>query len=285
MKISGTTKVCALIGDPVKHSLSPVIHNAAFEKLNLNFVYVAFKVVEDELKNAIKAMKSLGVHGLNVTMPLKRSVMEYLDEVDSTARSIMAVNTILNDDGKMVGYNTDGIGALRALKEKGININGIKIVILGAGNAGKAIAFYLAKEAQEIKILNRTLWKAEELAENLRSQSKKKVTAKTLSVECMKKELRDADLLINTTSVGMYPDVDESLVDPKWLRNDLGVMDIIYHPLVTKLVKDARSTGAKVVTGTDMLLFQGAASFEVWTNQAAPIESMKSAVENELFRG
>jgi len=284
MRISGTTKVYALIGDPVEHSLSPIMHNAAFEHLNLDFVYVAFRIKKSELKNAIVVMKSLGVHGLNVTMPHKKAVMEYLDEVDPTARFIDAVNTILNDGGRLVGYNTDGIGALKALKKNGISLKGKKLVLLGAGGAGKAIAFHAAQEVEELKILNRTPQKAEELAESLRRGPNRKVTAGGLSSELMKEELSDADVLINASSVGMHPDVDASLVDPNWLRPDFCVMDIVYKPVVTKLARDAKISGAKVVSGIDMLVYQGAASFEIWVNRPAPVEAMKSAIANELSR-
>ncbi|MDH5624395.1 MAG: shikimate dehydrogenase [Candidatus Bathyarchaeota archaeon] len=282
MKISGKTRVCGIIGDPVEHSLSPVMHNAAFEELNLDFVYVAFRVRREELGEAIIGARSLNLHGLNVTMPHKNAAMKYLDEIDSTARSIGAVNTILNKEGRLIGYNTDGIGALKALKENGITPKGKKLLLLGAGGAGKAIAFHAAQEAEELVILNRTPQKAKKLAEALRKESNKKINGNAFSTEIMKQELRDADILVNATSVGMHPDVNQSLVSPSLLKPDLCVMDIIYNPLETKLAKDAKAVGAKVVPGIEMLAYQGAASFKIWTNHPAPVKVMKQTALNKL---
>jgi len=282
MKISGKTRVCGIIGDPVEHSLSPVMHNAAFEELNLDIVYVAFRVRREELREAIIGARSLDLHGLNVTMPHKKAVMRYLDEIDSTTMSVGAVNTILNDEVRLVGYNTDGVGALKALKETGITTKGKKLLLLGAGGAGKAIAFHAAQEVEELVILNRTPQKAKKLAEVLRKDFNKKIDGNKLSTEIIEEELRDTDILVNATSVGMHPKVDQSLVPPNLLRPDLCVMEIVYSPLETKLVKDAKAIGAKVVSGIEMLVYQGAASFEIWTNHKAPVKAMKQAVLNKL---
>lgn len=282
MKISGKTRVCGVIGDPVEHSLSPSMHNAAFKELNLDFVYVAFRVRMEELKKAVAGARSLDIHGLNVTMPHKNAIVGYLDEIDSTARSIGAVNTILNNEGKLIGYNTDGVGALRALKEKGITPNGKRILILGAGGAGKAIAFCVAQEAEELLILNRTPQKAKKLADVLHREFNKKIIGKDYSIKIIGKELRNTDILVNATSVGMHPNVNQSLVPPNSLRTDLYVMDIVYNPLDTKLIQDAKAASAKVISGIEMLLHQGAASFEIWTNIQAPIKVMKQAVLNKL---
>jgi len=282
MEISGKTRVCGIIGDPVEHSLSPAMHNAAFQKLKLDFVYVAFRVRKDKLREAIVGAKSLDVRGLNVTMPHKNAVMKHLDEIDPMARSIGAVNTILNDKGKLIGYNTDGIGALKALKENDISLNGKKLLLLGAGGAGKAIAFHAAQEVQELKILNRTTSKAKDLAKVLRKKFGKKIDGNTLSATTIKKELADADIVVNATSVGMHPKDDQSPIVPSWLRLNLCVMDIVYNPIETKLVKDAKSLGAKVVSGVEMLVYQGAASFEIWTNRPAPVKVMKQAILDKL---
>jgi len=282
MKISGETRVCAVIGDPVEHSLSPVMHNAAFEELKLDFVYVAFRVRRKELREALNGARSLDILGLNVTMPHKNAVMKYLDETDSTARSIGAVNTILNHQGKLIGYDTDGIGALKALKENDITPKGKKLLLLGAGGAGKAIAFHAAQEVEELVILNRTPQKAKKLAESLRKEFNKKINGNALSTEIIEEELKDADILVNATSVGMHPNIDQSLVPPNLLRPNLCVMDIVYNPIETKLAKDAKAVGAKVVSGIEMLVYQGAASFEIWINHSAPVTVMKQAVLNKL---
>jgi shikimate dehydrogenase len=282
MEISGKTRICAIIGDPVEHSLSPAMHNAAFRELKLNLVYVAFTVTKNELKEAISGAKTLGFRGLNVTMPHKNAVMKYLDETDSMAKSIGAVNTVLNDGGRLVGFNTDGVGAMSALKENGVSLDGRKLLLLGAGGAAKAIAFQAAQEVEELVVLNRTSEKAEKLAEALCRKFGKKVRGGAFSSEFLKEEIKDADILVNATSVGMHPDVNRSPVPRTLLRPSLCVMDIIYCPLETKLVMDAKAEGAKIVSGLEMLIYQGAASFEIWTNQSAPVEVMKKAVLNKL---
>jgi len=282
MKISGKTRVCAIIGDPVEHSLSPVMHNAAFKELGLNLVYVAFTVTTKELKTAISSARSLGLRGLNVTMPHKNAVMNYLDEVDATAKSIGAVNTILNNQGKLIGYNTDGNGAMIALQENGVYPEKKKMLLLGAGGAAKAIAYQAAQDVDELVILNRTPAKAKELAEVLQKNFGKKVKDETLSSAVLENELETTDILVNATSVGMHPDVNISPVPSNLLKRDLCVMDIIYNPLETRLVMDAKAVGAKVVSGVDMLIYQGAVAFEVWTNCPAPVDVMRKAALSEL---
>jgi len=281
MTVNGKTRVCAIIGDPVEHSLSPVMHNAAFKELGLNLVYVAFTVTSTELKDAVLGAKSLGLRGLNVTMPHKNAVMSHLDAVDSTAKSIGAVNTVLNNQGKLIGYNTDGSGAMIALQENGVDLEEKKLVLLGAGGAAKAIAYQAAQDVEELVILNRTPEKAKKLAEALKSFGAK-VKGGTLSSEVLKQELPTTDILVNATSVGMHPDVDSSPVPSDLLHSNLSVMDIIYNPLETRLLKDAKSAGAKVGSGIEMLLYQGAVAFEIWTNCPAPVEVMREAALNEL---
>lgn len=285
MLSSGKTKVCALIGDPVEHSLSPVIHNAAFQNLGFNFIYVAFAVSKGELKDAVVGARSLGFHGLNVTMPYKKAVMKYLDKVDLTAKSIGAVNTILNCNGKLVGYNTDGQGAMSAFQENGIYIEEKKMTLLGAGGAAKAIAYEAAQVVKELVVLNRTSAKAQQLAKALRLELGANVKGRNLSPALLNEELNDTDILVNATSVGMEPKLDSSPVPSDLLRSDMVVMDIIYNPLETKLLKDAKSVGAKVVSGIEMLVYQGAAAFQIWTNCPAPVRIMKNAVLLKLQEG
>ncbi|MGB9959256.1 MAG: shikimate dehydrogenase [Candidatus Bathyarchaeales archaeon] len=285
MELSGKTRVCCVIGDPIGHTLSPLIHNAAFKYLKLDFVYVAFRVRREELENAVKGMRSLGVHGFNVTMPHKNAITKYLDELDSTAKFIGSVNTVLNENGKLLGFNTDGVGALKALKENHVRLNGEKLLLLGAGGAAQAIAFQLASEVKELAILNRDGEKAKHLANALREKFGKKVVGKTLSAPSVKEELKDAGILVNATSVGMHPNTEQSLVNRGWLRPDMAVMDIVYNPVETKLIKDAKAVGAKVVYGTEMLVFQGAASFEIWCKRPAPIEIMRKIILKSVHGG
>jgi shikimate dehydrogenase len=284
MAFSGKTRVYGVIGDPIEHSLSPVIQNAAFAALGLKSVFLAFRVKPTEVGNAVSGMRALGIHGLNVTMPHKTTVIPHLDEVDKTARFLNAVNTIHNKNGKLWGFNTDGIGALKALRENGVDPKGKKVLLLGAGGASRAIAYTVAHEADELVILNRTVKPAKELARQLRQLLPKKISAEALSPEAIEDNLMDSEVLINATSIGMKPNVNETPVNPKWLRTNLAVMDIVYNPLETKLAKIAKEAGAKVVSGVEMLIYQGAASFEIWTGKSAPIQVMRKTVLDRLQR-
>lgn len=285
MIVSGRTQVCGVIGDPITHTLSPTIHNAAFNHLKLDFTYLAFKVKAVDLEYAIHGMRGLGLRGLNVTMPHKIAVTRYLDEADSTVKFLCSANTLLNDDGKLSGFNTDGVGALQALRENGANPAGKTVLLLGAGGAAKAIAYSLAQEAEVLCILNRGPEKAAVLADTLNRVFKKQVVGNILSPSTIKANLQNADVLINATSVGMHPSANTSLVAPHLLKPELTVMDVVYNPVETKLLKDARKAGAKVVSGVEMLLHQGAASFKIWTGHEAPIEVMRTAALNELGKG
>jgi shikimate dehydrogenase len=282
-KISGKTAVYGVIGDPVEHSLSPVIHNAAFGSLKMDSIFVAFKVEASCVEIALRSMRGLNIQGLNVTMPHKSTVITYLDELDEKSALLESVNTILNDKGKLRGFSTDGSGAHRALEENGIGLAGKRMVLLGTGGAGKAIAFALSKEVGEIVLLNRTPEKACKLAEILHSKFQKKVSVDSLSPEAMAKALQKADLLVNATSVGMYPREGNSLVRREWLKPSMVVMDIVYNPVETKLARDARLVGAKVISGLEMLIYQGAESFEVWTGIPAPISVMRQAALSSLI--
>ncbi|MCS7114674.1 MAG: shikimate dehydrogenase [Nitrososphaerota archaeon] len=284
MGISGKTKVCAVIGDPIEHSLSPTIHNAAFQHLNLDFVYVAFQVKKEELSKAVRGIRSLNIHGLNVTMPHKTAIMKYLDDVDATAKAIGSVNTILNADGKLIGFNTDGIGALNALKNNQVELRGKRLLLLGAGGAAKAIAYQLAHEIEELRILNRTEEKAKKLAKFLQGKFNKNIVGEVLSPTILKERLKEADILINATSVGMHPRPDQTLIEREWLKPSLTVMDIVYDPPETRLLRDAKAVGAKVVNGVEMLLYQGAASFEIWCCRPAPLNVMREAIAKNLGR-
>ena len=282
MDISGKTRVCGVIGDPIEHTLSPIMHNAAFNALKLDYSFLAFKVKPVELENAANGMRALNIRGLNVTMPHKSAILEFLDRVDLSAQIINSVNTVLNKESKLFGFNTDGVGALKALRENGVALKGRKVLLLGAGGAARAIAYTMAKEADELAVLNRTLKPAQDLAKLLEKLANKKIFAGSLSPKEIQQNLQDSDILINATSIGMKPKAEESVLTPKLLRPNLAVMDIVYNPIETKLVKEAQAAGAKVVSGVEMLIHQGAASFEIWTGKPAPIEVMRQAALNHL---
>jgi shikimate dehydrogenase len=282
--VSGKTKVYGVIGDPIEHSLSPVMHNAAFRAQKLDCTFVAFKVAPAEIANAVSGMRALGIQGLSVTMPHKKAVISYLDEVDETARFLNAVNTVHNRNGTLFGFNTDGTGALRALQENGVSVKGKKVLLLGTGGAGRAIAYAIAKEASELVILNRTAKPAMELASFLKKAFKAQVSGDPLLPITIKNALAYADILINATSVGMKPEDDLTPVPWELLKPRLAVMDIVYNPIETQLVKDAKAAGANVVSGVEMLIYQGAASFEIWTGKTAPISVMRKAALDHLRR-
>jgi shikimate dehydrogenase len=282
MVVSGKTRVYGVIGDPIEHTLSPVMHNAAFEALKLDCAFLAFKVKPAEVGNAIIGMRGLNIQGLNVTMPHKEAVIKHLDEIDPTARFLNATNTIQNKNGKLLGFNTDGVGALKALRANQIEPKDKKILLLGAGGAARAIAYSLSKEVGELVILNRTPKPAEELANLLKQVSNKKITVGVLSSETIETNLADTNVLINATSIGMKPNADQTPIKAEWLRRNLAVMDIVYNPVETKLVKNAKAAKASVVSGVEMLIYQGAASFEIWTSCKAPVEVMRKAALNHL---
>ena len=284
MVISGKTIVCGVIGDPIEHSLSPVMHNAAFEALMLDFAYLAFKVTPAELGKAIAGVRALGLHGLNVTMPHKNTVIKYLDEIEETARFLNAVNTIYCKNGKLFGYNTDGVGALKALRNNGADPKDKNVLLLGAGGAASSIAYALAQEADKLTILNRTNKPAIELADTLTKSLGKKIVAGLMSADIIRESLDHANILVNATSVGMKPADNQTPVPKELLKDSLTVMDIIYNPVETKLAKDAKAAGARVVSGVEMLVYQGAESFGIWTGRKAPIEVMRKAALNQLLK-
>ena len=275
--ISGKTKVCGVIGDPIEHTMSPVMHNTAFRELGLDYVYLAFRVKGEELAQAIEGMRALGISGLNVTIPHKVAVIPFLDELDPLARKIGAVNTIVNDAGFLRGYNTDASGFLRALRDRGFEPGGKQVAMLGAGGASRAISFVLAESGANLVILNR--WQeldwAEELARQINDTFKKEVKALESDEANLEAALDRADIVVNATSVGMSPHIDESPVPARLLRPDLAVFDIVYNPLKTRLATEAARAGAETVMGLDMLVWQGALSFEMWTGKEAPVELMK----------
>ena len=273
--ISGKTKVCGIIGDPIEHTMSPVMHNAAFRKLGLDYVYLAFQVCQEELDKAVAGVRALNIRGLNVTIPHKVAIIPFLDKLDPLAEKIGAINTIVNESGVLTGYNTDATGFLQALLERGIKPRGKKAIILGAGGAARAISFILAERGASMVILNRHLARAEDLARRIAQFSPEEVKTLALNKENLKAALANADIMINTTSAGMVPGVDETPVPAQLLTKGLIVFDIVYNPVKTRLLKEAEAVGAQTINGLDMLVWQGALAFEKWTGRRAPLEVMK----------
>lgn len=273
-------KVYGIIGKPLEHSLSPVMHNAAFQHLDLDCVYLAFEVDLDKIDDALSGAKALGIQGLNVTIPLKERVVGHV-ELDPLARRIGAVNTI--DLVRNKGYNTDGIGAMKALEDDGISIKDKRILILGAGGAARAVAFSFGNDASTVILANRTESRAVALSRDLIPWCSSEILSVALNeVESL---LGDADILINATPVGMHPDRGSAILSAGSMHSDLVVFDIVYNPMDTKFLQEAKKVGAETVDGVKMLVYQGAESFRIFTGREAPVELMESVVREALSRG
>ncbi|MEA1869256.1 MAG: shikimate dehydrogenase [Euryarchaeota archaeon] len=276
-------KVYAVLGDPISHSMSPAMHNAAFGALGMPCIYHAFRVRPSYLKDAIYGAKALGFGGLNLTIPLKEEALKYV-EPDPIAARIGAVNTIDFADG-ITGYNTDGIGAMRALEDAGVHARGRNVLIIGAGGAARAIAFQFGYSGGDIVIANRTKERADRLARDVRSglsELGKTPSIESIELGAIPGKIADADILINATSVGMHPDVDATPVPAGLLRPGLAVFDIVYNPRRTRLLLEAEQKGATIVEGVRMLVHQGAEAFSIWTGRKPPVDVMVEAVVREL---
>lgn len=278
MKIDARMRVCAVIGNPVEHSLSPILHNSAFEKEGLPICYVAFRV--EDLAAAMAGVRGFNLLGLSVTIPHKVEVLAYLDEVEDTARQIGSVNTVLNRDGKLIGFNSDGMGALRAIEEARIDLAGRRIAILGSGGAARAIAFSIGKAAglEEMVLFGVEREQCRRLAEDLQKVLAFPVRWFDQSQANLARYLRDADGIVHCTPVGMNPHPDASLVSKDLLRAEQFVFDIVYTPMKTRLLRDAESVGCRIVPGVEMFLYQAVFQFECWTGRKAPLALMRQVV-------
>jgi shikimate dehydrogenase len=283
MEIDATTQFCGVIGNPVEHSLSPAIHNAAFQKLGLNFVYLAWKV--EAIGDAVKGLRALGnFRGASVTIPHKVAVLPCLDEVEAMARHIGAINTIVAQNGKLLGTNTDATGALRALKEGNAPLSGEPVVILGSGGAARAIAFALATEAgiRRIHLLGIDDQERRGLASDLMQKTAVHVADAFLEEQSLKTALAESRVLIHCTPIGMSPKTGMSCVPTHLLHPGLTVMDIVYNPRDTQLLLDAKAAGCRTISGLEMFLYQAAAQFERWTGQSAPTHVKRAVLESRL---
>lgn len=279
-KLDSHTMMYGVLGDPIRHSKSPVMMNRAFEVSGLNHAYTAFHVLPGTLKDAVAGIRALGLGGANVTIPHKVEVMNYLDEIDEAARTIGAVNTIVNRSGKLIGYNTDGIGYVRSLKEEtGLKLEGSKVVMIGAGGAARGVAYALAKEGTaHLYIANRSKDKAEQLAASLQDVC----PASGHGLDELGALSEEAKLIVNNTPVGMHPDIDETPISEQYLHEGLVCSDLIYNPLETRFLREARGRGAAVHSGLGMFIYQGAYAFEYWTRLQAPVQAMREAVIQAL---
>lgn len=269
MKLSGKTTITGIFGYPVEHTLSPAMHNAAFEHLSLDYCYVPFSVRPEFLGNAVTAIRALNLRGVNVTVPHKEKIMSFLDKVDKEASFIGAVNTILNSDGALTGYNTDGRGFIGALSEAEISTARKTIMILGAGGASKSISYYLSEKAAKLLIFDIDKDKAVRLAKDLGSIRSNVEYTDSIS------DLNGIDILINATPLGLK-DADLSPVPVSLITQDMIVCDLIYRD--TPLLTAAAAKGCKTMNGIGMLLHQGVLAFEIWTGIPPPVDIMRNAI-------
>jgi len=271
MNINGRTKITGIFGYPIEHTLSPAMHNAAFEDLNLNYCYVPFLVHPDLLEKAVLAIKAMNICGLNITIPHKEKVMPFLDEVNEEASFIGAVNTIVNSDSKLTGYNTDGRGFMQSLSENGISTEGKEIVIIGAGGASRAISYYLSQKAKALYLYDIDKGKVDKLADDLRKIRKNVSIAEDIS------NIDRFDVIINATPLGLKKE-DPLPFNTSRLKKEQIVCDLIYKK--TRLFEQAEEKGCIALDGLGMLLWQGIFAFELWTGKKPPVETMRNALMN-----
>lgn len=281
-RIQGTTTLLGLLGYPTKHSKSPHMHNTSFETLGLDYVYLAFDIEEGHIKEAFDSLKMLNSKGGNITMPHKNKAVEYLDEISPDAKIIGSVNTIKIDENKKItGFNTDGRGFVKALEENEVDFKGKKIVIAGAGGAAKAVAIQLAFDgAGEIVIFNRTLSSAAEITCNINKNIPScGARALDMNEQRLVEEIQDATILINCTSLGMKSTIDQAIISrADQLPKEIYVVDIIYEPEQTKLLKLAEEAGCGYMNGLMMMLWQGALAFNIWTGKDMPVDLIKKEI-------
>lgn len=289
-RLSGHTLLISLIATPIRHSLSPKMHNAAYEKLGLDYAYLAFEVGQEELADAVQGIRALGIRGSNVSMPNKQAIIPYLDELSPEAELVGAVNTVVNKDGKgyLVGHCTDGTGAVRALAAEGVDIKDQIITLAGAGGAGTAIAIQLGLDgAKEIRIFNRKdefYGTALTTADKLNQRTNCQTTVQDLAdTDAFYQSISESSIFINATGVGMKPLEGQKLIhDPAVIRPDLVVFDVIYSPAETELLRFAKEHGAKkVLNGLGMMLYQGAEAFKLHTGHEMPVEDIRQLLFEE----
>lgn len=281
MEITGKTTLTALLGSPVAHSISPMMHNESFRLLGLDYAYLAFDVGKERLEEVVNAFRIMNVRGFNLTMPDKVKMCSLCDELSEAAQMIGAVNTVVNENGRLIGHNTDGIGYMQALRDAGHSIAGGKMTLLGAGGAATAVCVQAALDGvREISIFNRkspTFTRAEQLAERITKQTSCKAAVYDIDDHAkLKEEIYSSDILTNGTSLGMAPNEESCPIpDETFVREGLIVSDLIYNPRQTKLLTYGKNRGAKTCNGLYMLLYQGAEAFRLWTGQDMPVAEIK----------
>ncbi len=285
-KFNHSTNVVGVIGHPIKHSYSPLMHNISFEMLNLNYIYLPFDVTLTNLKTALKGMVALGIKGVNVTLPLKEKIGQYLNEVSDEASVVGSVNTIVNEGGELHGYNTDVHGILETLLPFKDEIDDNTVTVIGSGGASRSVLYTLIKEfkPEKINLINRTKDKAESLKDYF---STKMLYESIYAYELLPPDLVDlfskSKMIINSTSIGMFPDVDDSPTEiAESFHKDQVVFDLVYNPQKTKLLKLAEEQGAIAVNGLKMFVEQGAKAFELWTDEEMPKDKVYKTIQSYM---
>lgn len=280
-RISGKTAIYGIIGDPVEHSMSPIIQNVALREMCIDAIYVPFHVKKSDLKRAVEGLVATRIRGFNVTTPHKVSIIRYLNSLDRNAEDIQSVNTVINRNGVLEGFNTDGIGALKAIKIK--RLHNASVLLFGAGGAARAIAHAYAPEVIALRIVNRTLSKGKKLERSIRKKFKRniKIEAVSLDDKRIAEYVRSADVIVNASLMGMN-DKNKLPVKANWFQSRQVVFDIVYNPVETEFLRLAKSAGAGTVNGLEMLLNQGCCSFKLWTGLDAPISAMRRVMIDQL---
>lgn len=284
MTIDAYTQVCAVLGNPVRHSMSPLIHNAAIEATGVNFSYVAFEV--ENIEQAMEGMRGLGIRGMSITIPHKVTAMELVDELDPIAASIGCINTVVNNDGVLKGYNTDGTGALRAITASGVKLSGTEVTLLGTGGSARAIACTLAARGDltRLHILGVVPEERDALTRHVAQQTSAQIIPYELTPENLAKAMENSQTLIHCTPVGMYPHVDESLVPKEMLSSTLVVFDVVYNPMETRLIREAKENRCRVIYGVEMFIYQAVEQFELFTEQPAPESVMRKVILDKMSK-
>ncbi len=281
--ISPTTRVCAVIGNPIEHSLSPAIHNAAYRHLGLDFVYVAHRV--EDVKNALAGMRAFdNFRGLSVTIPHKIEVMKYVDEIAVVDRAIGSINTVVHEKNRLIGLGTDGPGALKALVDAGVQLDGKAVLMIGAGGVARAIAFTLAmhRKLRELIIMDIDQTICRGLTADLTAGTDAVVKSESMTEGNLAGAMATADVIVHCTPIGMHPKVDASLIPVKMFRPGQVVFDAVYTPLETKLLRDAKSCGLTIISGVEMFINQAVLQFEQFTSGDAPVAVMRRVVMEHL---
>ncbi len=283
MHVDGSTTLVGVFGAPIKHTASPAMHNAAFEALKMNWAYLAFHVDPQSLRAALQGARDMGLAGLNLTVPHKILALECVDEIDPEANKLGAVNTVAIEKGKLRGFNTDGYGFLKAIKEEfNLSLRGKRVLVLGAGGAGRGIAVKCALDgAARVIVANRTLAKIEPIAREIRN-TKSEFLPLALTADEIRRVIHEVDLLVNATSVGLKAG-DSLGLGADLFSSRLRVYDTIYRPAETELLQIAGGAGSQVANGLGMLLHQGAKSFEIWTKRKAPLAVMRRALRTAIY--